>query len=171
MKKKSIIILVLIIAFIAICIGIGVYYYRDVAEVTDYFCIQYTPPVEQGVSFFGSPQYSDPKVELKQLPNYDNDSIAIAAKRRQAEQEQKFLMKEFDEEIKKNPDKDDYTYYAKIEALKQMLQRQYFVISFTHHRSYKPEDFLEFLKKNGIDWLKMEDFCKENDLKAAYYPI
>lgn len=127
MKKKSIIISVAIIAVLAIGVGIGVYYYRNVAEVTDYFCIQYTPPVEQGVSFFGTPQYSNPKVELKQLLNYDNDSVAVAANRKRAEQEQKFLMKKFDEEIKKNPSKGDYTYYAGIDALKQMLQRQYFV--------------------------------------------
>lgn len=58
-----------------------------------------------------------------------------------------------------------------LQALKELLKKQYFLISFSHHRKYDPEDFIRFVKKNGVDWDKMEQFCKKYGLDVKCYPI
>lgn len=60
---------------------------------------------------------------------------------------------------------------ARLQALKELLKKQYFLISFSHHRKYDPEDFIRFVKKNGVDWDKMEQFCKKYGLDVKCYPI
>lgn len=55
--------------------------------------------------------------------------------------------------------------------MKELLKKQYFLISFSHHRNYDPEDFIRFVKKNGVDWDKMEQFCKKYGLDVKCYPI
>ena len=54
---------------------------------------------------------------------------------------------------------------------KELLKKQYFLISFSHHRKYDPEDFIRFVKKNGVDWDKMEQFCKKYGHDVKCYPI
>ena len=61
MKKKQYVILLAVVLILALAFcgyKYYTYYYQDV--VTDYYGIEYTPPVERGVSLFGNVEYSQP---------------------------------------------------------------------------------------------------------------
>ena len=71
MKKKQYVILLAVVLILALAFcgyKYYTYYYQDV--VTDYYGIEYTPPVERGVSLFGNVEYSQPQVKFKKLPKY-----------------------------------------------------------------------------------------------------
>lgn len=153
----------------------GYFYYRYncVELVTDYYGVTYTPPVERNTNFFGSVEYSEPKVEVENLPQYYNDSSAVSDKRKEFYKRKKNLLSEYVKEEKVVPKSQDekLEHAPKLQALREMLQEQYIVVSFTHHRNYDAKDFLKFLRKNGINWTKMKEFCDKNDLSSKYYVI
>ena len=174
MKKKQYIILLAVVLILALAFcgfKYYTYYYKDV--VTDYYGIKYTPPVERGESFFGTVEYSQPQVEFERLPNFVSDSSAIHHRTADILSSRKFLVEEYKKEMSAVPrtDEEKLDHRAKVQAMKEMFEEQYFLISFSHHRNYDPEDFIRFIKKNGIDWDKMEQFCKKYGLEAKYYPI
>lgn len=172
MKKKIFIALTVVIL---ICVLAGGYNYRYnyIDLVTDYYGITYTPPVERYTNFFGSVEYSEPKVEVENLPQYDNDSSAVSVKKKEFYERKKYLLAEYVKEEKVAPRSQDekLEHAPKLQALREMLQEQYIVVSFTHNRNYDAKNFLKFLRKNGVNWTKMKEYCDKNDLSARYYAI
>lgn len=173
MKKKIFIAVIIVIVVCAFVGGYHHYRYNYVELVTDYYGITYTPPVERNISFFGFVEYSEPKVEVENLPQYCNDSSAVNNKQKEFYERKKNLLSEFAKEEKIVPRTQDekLEHAPKLQALREMLQEQYIVVSFTHHRNYDAKDFLKFLRKNGINWTKMKEYCDKNDLSARYYAI
>ena len=174
MKKKQYVILLAVVLILALAFcgyKYYTYYYQDV--VTDYYGIEYTPPVERGVSLFGNVEYSQPQVKFKKLPKYLSDSSAISHKTAEVLSDRKFLVEEYKKEMGVVPktDMEKICQGTRLQALKELLKKQYFLISFSHHRKYDPEDFIRFVKKNGVDWDKMEQFCKQYGLDVKCYPI
>ena len=163
MKKKQYVILLAVVLILALAFcgyKYYTYYYQDV--VTDYYGIEYTPPVERGVSLFGNVEYSQPQVKFKKLPKYLSDSSAISHKTAEVLSDRKFYVEEYKKEMGVVPktDIEKVNQGASLQALKELLKKQYFLISFSHHRKYDPEDFIRFVKKNGVDWDKMEQLAK-----------
>jgi hypothetical protein len=173
MKKKIFIALTIVILICALIGGYNYYRYNYVELVTDYYGITYTPPVKRNINFFGSVEYSEPKVDVENLPQYYNDSSAVSDKRKEFYKRKKNFLSEYVKEEKVAPRSQDekLEHAPKLQALREMLQEQYIVVSFTHHRNYDAKDFLRFLRKNGINWTKMKEFCDKNDLSSKYYVI
>lgn len=173
MKKKIFIALTVVILICALAGGYNYYRYNYIDLVTDYYGITYTPPVERYTNFFGSVEYSEPKVEVENLPQYDNDSSAVSVKKKGFYERKKYLLAEYvkEEKVAPRPQDEKFEHAPKLQALREMLQEQYIVVSFTHHRNYDAKDFLRFLRKNGINWTNMKEYCDKNDLSARYYAI
>lgn len=153
MKKKIFIALTIVILLCVLAGGYNYYRYNYIDLVTDYYGITYTPPVERYTNFFGSVEYSEPQVEVENLPQYDNDSSAVSVKKKEFYERKKYQLAEYVKEEKLAPRSQDekLEHAPKLQALREMLQEQYIVVSFTHHRNYDAKDFLKFLRKNGIN--------------------
>ena len=107
------------------------------------------------------------------LQKYLCDSSAISHTTAEVLSDRKFYVEEYKKEMGVVPktDIEKVNQGASLQALKELLKKQYFLISFSHHRKYDPEDFIRFVKKNGVDWDKMEQFCKKYGLDVKCYPI
>jgi len=97
----------------------------------------------------------------------------VSDKRKEFYKRKKNLLSEYvtEEKIVPRTQDEKLEHAPKLQALREMLQEQYIVVSFTHHRNYDSQDFLKFLKKNGINWKKMKEYCDQNDLSAKYYAV
>jgi hypothetical protein len=117
--------------------------------------------------------HMSPQVKFKKLPKYLSDSSAISHKTAEVLSDRKFYVEEYKKEMGVVPktDMEKIRQGTSLQALKELLKKQYFLISFSHHRKYDPEDFIRFVKKNGVDWDKMEQFCKKYGLDVKCYPI
>lgn len=129
MKKKQYVILLAVVLILALAFcgyKYYTYYYQDV--VTDYYGIEYTPPVERGVSLFGNVEYSQPQVKFKKLPKYLSDSSAISHKTAEVLSDRKFYVEEYKKEMGVVPktDIEKVNQGASLQALKELLKKQYF---------------------------------------------
>lgn len=107
MKKKIFIALTIVILLCVLAGGYNYYRYNYIDLVTDYYGITYTPPVERYTNFFGSVEYSEPKVEVENLPQYDNDSSAVSVKKKEFYERKKYLLAEYVKEEKVAPRSQD----------------------------------------------------------------
>lgn len=187
MKKKKILITILIVILVGAAIGGYSYYkYNYIDEVTEYYYITYTPPIEKIeytqqiklpalMSAFEQNELTDPEVEVGKLQQYANDSIAINDQTKKYQTLRKEDEKKLEYYLSLNPKPNDFAKLAEkeaeVEAFRKFLAQEHYIISFSHHRNYKPEQFFSFIKKNGINWQKMKEFCNKNDLKGSYYKI
>lgn len=125
MKKKQYVILLAVVLILALAFcgyKYYTYYYQDV--VTDYYGIEYTPPVERGVSLFGNVEYSQPQVKFKKLPKYLSDSSAISHKTAEVLSDRKFYVEEYKKEMGVVPktDIEKVNQGASLQALKELLK-------------------------------------------------
>lgn len=178
--SKQVIKTIITIAIIVLCVG-GIklykyYQYNYVELVTDYYEVTYTPPLEKD-NYYGALQYSDPKFNIKKLGAYSSDSTALAERIRAYKEHHDFYLETYYKSSAKHPKTEADRMYqqtemkAALNLLNENEESLVTLVSFTHHRSYKTENILPLIKKYGMDFKKIIDYCNKNDLRASYYQV
>jgi len=152
------------------------YQYNYVELVTDYYEVTYTPPYEKG-DYYGIRQYSDSKFNIKKLGAYPSDSAALAERTRAYKDNHDFYLETFNKSSARHPKTETDRMFQQTEMttalnlLKENEESIVTLVSFTHHRSYKTNSILLLIKKYGMDFRKLIDYCNKNDLRASYYQV
>ena len=146
-----------IILFSLICLGIIVcgYFIYYSQTVTEYYRVSIYPPTVYD---------SRPKVEIKQAPQYENDSLAIEAEEHIYYYMQERWEKSRRESMEKNHTNDDAVY-------RRFRDEHRSLIRIVHKRSFKVEKLQEVVDEYGLHSYNVEKFCKDNDVDISIYTI
>lgn|SRR5574344_2996500 len=171
MKKKYVIPIVIIL--VLIIVG-GLYYkFNYIDTVTEYYRIVYYPPINESADF-SSVSYTEPKTDIKKINPYLNDSMAVLSEVNGEKNYQRLYKKEYTKCCKYVKGKDfnkDIEMTAKKQAVEEELNRKIILLRFTHRAGYDSDESFKFIKKHFFDEQKLKDFCDENKISYAIYPI
>ena len=162
--KKSVL---FIIAILCVVAAGWFYYYQFVEEVTDRYLVKYSLP-HRNEGVYGS-YMTNPKMEFVNLPQYESDSDAVKKETIEAESYKERILEKF-----KNDDfsdGDEFRNTARRNAYMNILDENRMVISLTHIRNMDAKKALEIIKEHGLFSDDVEEYAKENKLKANFYPL
>lgn len=149
MKK---ILSVLIIVVIS-CL-IGYLYYNSQIE-TAYYRVSIYPPTSYD---------RNPKVEIHETPQYENDSIAIVTEENIYQYMQERWDKRVEESIKQNHGREDAVY-------KRWRDEQRIIIKLVHKRSFDVNELKELIIKYGLRSYEVDSYCRENKVDMSIFPL
>lgn len=167
--KKSVI--VIIFAIIALsCAGAYAYYYYFVQTVTNYFVLTYTPPQERNYGLAGI-DYTDPKIEIEQTTDYEDDKTAREIESQKAKESFDYYFSELEKLAENSTAQNDIQRQCEVNALTDLLQQQYFLIRITHIRKYSVEESLDVIRKHWGNHKELKDFAEKNKLSFEIYTL
>jgi hypothetical protein len=108
-------------------------------------------------------------MEFVNLPQYESDSDAVKKETIEAESYKERILEKF-----KNDDfsdGDEFRNTARRNAYMNILDENRMVISLTHIRNMDAKKALEIIKEHGLFSDDVEEYAKENKLKANFYPL
>lgn len=146
--------LISISIIVAICCLICYLYYNSQIETVYY-----------RVSIYPSTSYDgNPKVEIHETPQYENDSIAISI-----EEYIYQYMQEHDE--KQRIESEEKNHGIEDEVYKRWRDEQRIIIKLAHKRSFDVNELQELIIKFGLRSYKVESYCKENKVDMSIFPL
>lgn len=146
------ILVVLVIIVVGCMIGY-IYYYGQIT--TAYYRVSLYPPTLYD---------NKPKVEIQKTPQYENDSLAIAAEEYIYQYMQEQWEKEREESMKQNHGNED-------PVLRRFRDEQRIIIKLAHKRSFEVDKLKELITKYGLRSYEVESCCKENEVEMSIYPL
>lgn len=149
MKK---IIAIFVIAVAGCMMG---YIYYNEQITTAYYRVSIYPPTSYD---------SNPKIEIHETPEYENDSIAINIEEYTYQYMQERHEKERVESIEKNHGNED-------PVLRRFRDEQRIIIKLAHKRSFEVDKLKELITKYGLRSYEVESYCKENEVDMSLYPL
>lgn len=133
---------------------IGYLYYNSQIE-TAYYRVSIYPPTSYD---------RNPKVEIHETPQYENDSIAINIEEHIYQYMQEHDEKKRIESIEKNHGIEDEVY-------KRWRDEQRIIMKLVHKRSFDVNELQELITKFGLRSYEVESYCKDNKVDMAIYPL
>ena len=133
---------------------IGYLYYNSQIE-TAYYRVSIYPPTSYD---------RNPKVEIHETPQYENDSIAISIEEYTYQYMQERHEKERVESIEKNHGVED-------EVLRRWRDEQRIIIKLAHKRSFEIDKLKKLITEYGIRSYEIESYCKENEVEMSIFPL
>lgn len=166
MKHKAIIIILAIVLCAGGFAGWKYYQYNYVEEVTDYYRIEYQPPVAQ--TYYGITTYTKPEIKIEQQREYESEDAAyddiskwVAGKKGNLP----------DMMVKEMEGKDEMQSKIIQQAFQEMMEKEYILMIFTHTRDYDASEYIEKVKEYGINSDKLKDYIEEHHLTVRMRPI
>ena len=153
--------IIFLVVICAIC-ALGSWYYLDSQKtVSDIFLYKLTPPLEENT--VSGKVVSKPNFKISQL-SYQDFDVAIEKEESAFKKYRKDLFAKFENE--KFSEDDDFLKQAKINAYKELLAEEWFIISLSHKKSFDAESVLSIARKKGLLSKEVLEYAKENGIEV-----